>query len=143
MYSLKENYLGEIFKMEVGQISTFFNKTGKYIGEITACYPEHFLVKTLAVLKHPMQGDLHHPKETDVPFFHERKALAFREQTNIPLKMVKPFDGEVPDYNVSLYDAFNKLYDELTSAESAFNRKCLECLRNIQKEYELMYSINW
>ncbi|MBB2482857.1 kinase-associated lipoprotein B [Bacillus sp. APMAM] len=127
--------------MQTGEIVTFFNKTGKYVGEITACHPDRYLVKTLAVLKHPIQGDLHHPKETDVPFFHERKALAFREQTNIPLKMVKPFDGEVPDYSKSLQDAFNKLYDELMSANTPFSLKSIECLENILKEYETMYSI--
>ncbi|MBS4173927.1 kinase-associated lipoprotein B [Bacillus sp. FJAT-49736] len=129
--------------MEIGQIVTFFNKTGKYVGEITACYSDRYLVKTLAVLKHPMQGDLHHPKETEVAFFHERKALAYREQTNIPLKMVKPYEGDVPDYSESLQDAFHKLYGELNSEENAFNRKSIECLNSIQKEYAAMYSINW
>ncbi|MGV3466988.1 MAG: kinase-associated lipoprotein B [Heyndrickxia sp.] len=127
--------------MQTGEFVTFFNKTGKYVGEITACHPDRYLVKTLAVLKHPMQGDLHHPKETDVAFFHERKALAYREQTNIPLKMVKPFDGEVPDYAESLQDAFNKFYRELESANTPFNQKSIECLDSILKEYELMYSI--
>ncbi|PKR83858.1 kinase-associated lipoprotein B [Heyndrickxia camelliae] len=127
--------------MQTGEIVTFFNKTGKYVGEITACHPDRYLVKTLAVLKHPMQGDLHHPKETDVAFFHERKALAYREQTNIPLKMVKPFDGEVPDYTESLRDAFNKLYSELKSSDTPFNQRSIECLDNILKEYESMYSL--
>lgn len=53
--------------------SNLFNKTGKYIGEITGIYPDHYVVRTLAVLKHPMQGDLHHPKETDVAFFTKEK----------------------------------------------------------------------
>ncbi len=127
--------------MQTGEIVTFFNKTGKYVGEITACHPDRYLVKTLAVLKHPMQGDLHHPKETDVAFFHERKALAYREQTNIPLKMVKPFDGDVPDYTESLRDAFNKLYSELKSSDTPFNQRSIECLDNILKEYESMYSL--
>lgn len=129
--------------MELEQIVTFFNKTGKYIGEITGIYPDHYVVRTLAVLKHPMQGDLHHPKETDVAFFHERKALAYREQSNIPLKMVKPYDGDVPKYNDSLKQSVEKMINDLTAEETDFNAKSIESLRSIQREYELMYTITW
>lgn len=129
--------------MERGQTVTFFNKTGKYIGEITDIYPDHYVVRTLSVLKHPMQGDLHHPKETDVAFFHERKALAFREQSNIPLKMVKPYDGDVPHYNESLIQAVDKLRNELLKENTDFHIKSLECLKSIQREYELMYNLKW
>ena len=97
--------------LQVGDKVTAIYKTGKYIGEITDIRSEHILVKILAVSKHPMQGDLHHPKDADVPFFHERKALSFREQANIPKKMVKPFEEEVPNYEASLKAAVNKLKD--------------------------------
>lgn len=127
--------------MEEGNFVTFFYKTGKYIGEVTAIHPDRYVVRTLAVLKHPMQGDLHHPKEVDVAFFHERKALAYREQSNIPLKMVKPFDGEVPGYPESLKTAFEKMYDDLSSNNTEFNRKCMEAMDGIKREYELMYSL--
>ncbi|PTY78549.1 kinase [Heyndrickxia sporothermodurans] len=129
--------------MELEQIVTFFNKTGKYIGEITGIYPDHYVVRTLAVLKHPMQGDLHHPKETDVAFFHERKALAYREQSNIPLKMVKPYEGDVPNYNDSLKQSVEKMLNDLTAKKSEFNIKSIESLKSIQREYELMYGIKW
>ncbi|KYD07495.1 kinase-associated lipoprotein B [Heyndrickxia sporothermodurans] len=129
--------------MELEQIVTFFNKTGKYIGEITGIYPDHYVVRTLAVLKHPMQGDLHHPKETDVAFFHERKALAYREQSNIPLKMVKPYEGDVPNYNDSLKQSVEKMLNDLTAKKSEFNIKSIESLKSIQREYELMYNIKW
>lgn len=129
--------------MELEQIVTFFNKTGKYIGEITGIYPDHYVVRTLAVLKHPMQGDLHHPKETDVAFFHERKALAYREQSNIPLKMVKTYEGDVPNYNDSLKQSVEKMLNDLTAEESDFNVKSIESLKSIQREYELMYNIKW
>lgn len=75
---------------EIGTIVKGFYKTGAYIGEVTDVRPNHYLVKIKAVLTHPAQGDLHHPKQADVPFFHERRALAFGEQTNIPHQMVKP-----------------------------------------------------
>ncbi|MED1205923.1 kinase-associated lipoprotein B [Heyndrickxia acidicola] len=127
--------------MNIGQTVTFFYKTGKYIGEITQSFPDRYVVKTLAVLTHPKQGDLHNPKETDVPFFHERKALAYREQANIPIKMVKAYDKDIPDYNDSLKTAFTALKSELLSEETEFNQRSLECLSGIKKEYELMYVI--
>ncbi|TYR73833.1 kinase [Rossellomorea vietnamensis] len=124
-----------------GDIVTALYKTGKYIGEVTDSRPGVYVVKVLAVLKHPRQGDLHNPKEVDVPLFHERKALAFRERANIPEKMVKPFEGDIPEYNESLSSTFNELKKQLASEESAFAAKSLETLESIRREYELMYSI--
>ncbi|MBS4178579.1 kinase-associated lipoprotein B [Lederbergia citrea] len=130
--------------MEIGQIVTAFNKTGKYIGEITNVRQDTYTVRILSVLTHPKQGDLHNPNQVDVPFFHERKALAFREQANIPLKMVKPFEGQVPNYNDSLKAAVEKLSGELESKpEDAYYIRSLEALRGVIKEYELMYSIKF
>lgn len=40
---------------ETGSIVKGFYKTGVYIGEITACRPQHYLVKVKAVLTHPAQ----------------------------------------------------------------------------------------
>ena len=51
---------------ETGSIVKGFYKTGVYIGEITACRLQHYLVKVKAVLTHPAQGDLHHPKQADL-----------------------------------------------------------------------------
>ncbi|MGD7025240.1 kinase-associated lipoprotein B [Rossellomorea vietnamensis] len=124
-----------------GDIVTALYKTGKYIGEVTDSRPGVYVVKVLAVLKHPRQGDLHNPKEVDVPLFHERKALAFRERANIPEKMVKPFEGDIPEYNESLSSTFNELKEQLASEDSAFAAKSLETLESIRREYELMYSI--
>ena len=56
-------------------------KTGEYIGELVTITDQKSLVKILAVLKHPTQGDLHHPLEVDGVFFHQRRALAFQEKT--------------------------------------------------------------
>ncbi|MCR2823146.1 kinase-associated lipoprotein B [Lederbergia panacisoli] len=130
--------------MYVGQIVTAFNKTGKYIGEITAVNQETYTVRCLAVLIHPRQGDLHNPNEADVPFFHERKALAFREQANIPLKMVKPYDDEVLDYKESLISAVQKLQTQLEAkSDDAYSIKSLQALDGVKKEYALMYSIRF
>lgn len=128
--------------MEVGQIVKAFNKTGTYIGEITDSRPETYTVRMLAVLTHPRQGDLHNPNQVDVPFFHERKALAFREQANIPLNMVHPFEGEIPHYPDSLQDAVRKLAEKLKAKpEDPFSIRSLEALNGVIKEYELMYAM--
>jgi kinase-associated protein B len=125
----------DLDSLQVGDTVTAIYKTGKYIGEITDIRPEHFLVKVLAVLKHPMQGDLHHPKDADVPFFHERKALAHREQANIPKKMVKPFVEDVPDYESSLKIALQILKEELTKDSSPWAVQSLKNIEVLQTEY--------
>ncbi len=123
-------------EFKIGDKVTAFNKTGKYIGEITDIRPQNYLVRVLAVLKHPMQGDLHNPKETDVAFFHERKALAYREQTNIPIKMVKPFEGDIPDYQESLKIALDKMKQELLEvASSPWGQQSLKNIESLEKDY--------
>ncbi len=69
---------------ETGSIVKGFYKTGVYIGEITACRPRHYLVKVKAVLTHPAQGTFI-IKTGGCAVFHERRALAYGEQTNIPI----------------------------------------------------------
>ena len=50
----------------IGDLVIAHYKTGKYVGEITNIRSNGYIVvKILAVLKHPMQGDLHHPKQTE------------------------------------------------------------------------------
>lgn len=121
--------------LHIGQPVTAIYKTGKYIGEITDIRPEHYLVRVLAVIKHPIQGDLHHPKDVEVAFFHERKALSYREQANIPKKMVKPFDEEIPDYVSSLKIAVHTMKDELRRDSSPWAEKSLANIESLEKEY--------
>ncbi|MBM7580518.1 kinase-associated lipoprotein B [Jeotgalibacillus terrae] len=120
-----------------------FYKTGAYIGEVDQVHTDVQVIKIKGVLKHPEQGDLHNPKQTEVPFFHERKALAFNERANIPTSMVKPYDGELIDYNESLIQAVQKLEEKLQSEETDFNSKCLEALNGVKREYELMYNLTF
>lgn len=122
-------------ELNIGDKVTGIYKTGKYIGEITDIRPQSYLVRVLAVLKHPTQGDLHHPKEVDGVFFQERRALAYREQTNVPLKMVKPFTEEIPDYQVSLQDAIEKMRAELLSKNTQWAEKSLMNLKSLEKDY--------
>lgn len=122
-------------ELNIGDKVTAIYKTGKYIGEITERRPQHYLVRVLAVAKHPMQGDLHNPKDAEVGFFHERKALSFREQANITEKMVKPFYGEIPDYVDSLRDATSKLRTELEADNSPWANQSLRNLDSLEKDY--------
>ncbi|MDQ0229795.1 kinase-associated lipoprotein B [Metabacillus malikii] len=122
-------------EFKIGDIVTGIYKTGKYIGEITAIKPMHYLVKVKAVLKHPQQGDLHNPKQADVELFHERRALALNEQTNIPKKMVKCYEGTVPDYNTSLRDSLQHLMNELEDLDTEWATRSLQHLSQLEKDY--------
>jgi kinase-associated protein B len=122
-------------ELNIGDYVTAFYKTGKYIGEITDLRGENYLVRVLAVAKHPMQGDIHTGKDADVPFFHERRALAYREQANMPKKMVKPYEGEIPEYIDSLRDAVTKAKEELTAEGSAWAEKSLRNFESLEKDY--------
>ncbi|MBM6618723.1 kinase-associated lipoprotein B [Bacillus suaedaesalsae] len=123
--------------LQIGDIVRAPYKTGVYIGEITNVRPEHYLVKVKAVLKHPAQGDLHNPKQVGMGFFHERKALAEHEQTNILKGMVKPYEGEIPNYKISLTDSLRKLRCDLDSEQSEWATLCLEKVETLEKEYKL------
>ncbi|MCU4991807.1 kinase-associated lipoprotein B [Bacillus cereus] len=122
---------------EIGEIVTGIYKTGKYIGEVTNSRPGSYVVKVLAVLKHPVQGDLHNVKQADVPFFHERRALAFREQTNIPEQMVKKYEGEIPEYTDSLKLALETQMNSFSEDDSPFAVRSLETLEQLKKDYKL------
>ncbi|TFE03768.1 kinase-associated lipoprotein B [Jeotgalibacillus salarius] len=120
-----------------------FYKTGAYIGEVDQVHTDHQVIKIKAVIKHPQQGDLHNPNQVDVPFFHERKALAFNERANIPGNMIKPHDEDPGDYNESLIQAVLKMEEKLKSEDTPFNQKCLEALQGVKREYELMYNLKF
>jgi kinase-associated protein B len=122
-------------ELQIGEMVTGIYKTGKYIGEITEVRPQHYLVRVLAVVKHPMQGDLHSPKDADVLIFHERKALAYREQTNIPKQMVKPYKEIVPDYQESLKEAVEKMKADLTQNLTPWAEMSLKSIASLEKDY--------
>lgn len=57
----------------------FSHKTGSYGVTIVEENGDDVLVKVEQVIKHPKQGDLHNPTETEGVFFHDRKALSHFE----------------------------------------------------------------
>ncbi|MGM9929217.1 MAG: kinase-associated lipoprotein B [Bacillus sp. (in: firmicutes)] len=121
--------------IQIGDIVTAIYKTGKYIGEVTGERESTYLVKILAVLKHPIQGDLHNPKQTDVAMFHTRRALAYCEQTNVPKNMVKSYVNEIPDYIHSLQTALETMKQELEHDERAWSKKSLEAIQELENDY--------
>ena len=56
-------------------------------------------------------------------FSMKRKALAYREQTPVPKNMTKPFDDDIPDYQTSLEEAYDKLRNDLEQDDFIRNEK--------------------
>ncbi|CAM3753544.1 kinase-associated lipoprotein B [Alkalicoccus chagannorensis] len=125
--------------MQTGDQVRCTYKTGKYIGRIHELRRDgvQAVVEILAVDRHPIQGDLHQPNKTDVPLFHERKALSFREKANIPLKQIKPHEGEIPEYDRSLQEAVAAYEQELEEKDSAFAEACLQTLHRVKADYRI------
>ena len=121
----------------IGATVTAKYKSGEYYGEVIDLRPEkrQAVVKVTAVKRHPVQGDLHHPNETEVPLFHERKALSKFEKANIPINTVKPFSGEVPGYESSLKEAVDIQKNELREKNTAWAAKALETLETVEQSY--------
>lgn len=119
--------VGDLVKAEV--------RSGQYIGEVMELGGPRALVKVLAVLKHPEQGDLHNPYNPDVPMFHERRALSYTEKTTVPLRDIVRYAGSVPDYGDSLRAAAAAEIAALDRLQR-WAAKGLEQMLELQKEYK-------
>jgi kinase-associated protein B len=119
----------------IGDYVTFPYKTGKYIGEVLEVNSDKSLVKVHAVLKHPLQGDLHAPKQAEATFFHERKALAYQEKVRLFHSLIHKYDEDIPVYKKSLLDAFDSYKRELQQLDDERSRMSIHCLDNLSKEY--------
>ncbi|MBD2847831.1 kinase [Paenibacillus sp. IB182496] len=109
-------------------------KSGVYVGEVTEWSGARAVVKVLAVLKHPEQGDLHHPYDPDVPMFHERRALSYTEKALAPARDLQPHTGAVPDYKESLQRALQQELAALDKLER-WAARGLEQLQRLKNEY--------
>lgn len=122
--------------MEIGSVVKARYKTGSYVGKIKEERGKFYLVEILAVLKHPQQGDLHHPKETEDVFFHERRALSQHEKANIPKTAVSEFADEVPEYSASLRTALQQLRNDLKEqSASRYQELALTNVDTLEKDY--------
>lgn len=121
---------------EQGTIVKAHYKSGIYIGEVVEDRNRFYLVKILAVEKHPMQGDLHNPGKTEGVFFHQRKALSYNEKANIQKEAVHYYEGsEVPDYEDSLKYSVEKLKAKLTRRDTEFNAHAVKQLEDLEHQY--------
>ncbi|MBG9772076.1 sporulation phosphorelay system protein KapB [Brevibacillus laterosporus] len=124
--------------LQLGDIVTVRHRTGEYISEIIELTPSKALVKTLAVITHPTQGDLHNLYETNVPLFHQRKAMAFLEKVYVPTAVLRPYLGEsVPTYLESLHQALHKIEEQLRERDDEYANLALHQLTQLRNEYFL------
>jgi kinase-associated protein B len=109
-------------------------KSGEYIGEIVEMTRSKAAVKVLAVLKHPAQGDLHHPYEVDGVLFLQRKALSYQEIALMPQYSLFAYSGEVPEYRESLLTA---LEAEMAMCRklAQWGQRSLQELEQLAQEY--------
>lgn len=124
---MKQISLGTIVK-------TRYN-SGEYIGEVIEDRGNFLLVEIQAVLKHPDQGDLHHPGQADGVAFHERKALAYREKCNARKRHTERFNHTVPTYEISLKEAISEIKESLRKESSAYSIRSLQKIADLEKYY--------
>ena len=124
-------------EVQEGQLYAVAYKSGEYVGEFVerSANSPRAVVQIKAVLRHPEQGDLHHPYEADVPLFHQRKASAYGEYVLVPLQALRPYAGDVPGYAESLAAAWRRQYGELAERGDAWAERSLLELEQLRREY--------
>jgi kinase-associated protein B len=120
----------------IGDVVHAEYKTGEYAGEVVELRPPFAIVKILAVLKHPTQGDLHNPMEVAVPLFHQRRALSYQEKARVPLSQMAPYKWNIPDYSESLRSALGQQIEELEKTLE-WAKRSLDELVSLKSEYKL------
>ncbi|WP_202079821.1 kinase-associated lipoprotein B [Caldalkalibacillus salinus] len=120
---------------EVGTVVQAVYKTGVYVGEIIEVRSSKAVVKILAVLKHPTQGDLHQPYQANVDMFHQRKALAYQEKALVPHPHLRTFSGDTPAYEASLAKAVDEEIEALQQRDDQWAQQCVHQLEALKKEY--------
>ncbi|MBW5448403.1 kinase [Cohnella sp. CFH 77786] len=123
-------------KMIPGAIVKMAYKTGEYIGETVESDGRRLLVKVLAVLAFPTQGDLHSPYDPDAPMFHERKAAAYTEKVWVPESAAERYTGAIPAYRESLEMALGVEMERMDRLKR-WAERCLGNLAELRKDYGL------
>jgi kinase-associated protein B len=109
-------------------------KTGDYVGEVIDRDDRRALVKVLAVLQHPTQGDLHSSYDPDPAMFHERRALSYTEKVWVPIQAALPYTGAIPEYRESLHTALGVEMERIDRLKR-WSERCLEQLETLRKDY--------
>ncbi len=115
-------------------VKTRYN-SGTYIGEVLEDRRNFLLIKVLAILEHPTQGDLHNPGQVNDVAFHERKALAFEEKMNARKRDTNKYEGEIPEYAHSLKTAVENLKKQLQALDSEFGKLSLSRINDLEEHY--------
>ncbi|MFD1851202.1 sporulation phosphorelay system protein KapB [Oceanobacillus bengalensis] len=127
-------------EVSIGEIIKAHYHSGTYIGEVKEDRGRTCLIEVLAVIKHPMQGDIHNPGEVENVFFHERKALYFHEKMNVKKPAVHLFTEVIPSYGESLKQAVQTYKEKLLKEDTAYNKKALSTLEQLEdKDYKKKY----
>ncbi|WP_010095002.1 sporulation phosphorelay system protein KapB [Ornithinibacillus scapharcae] len=121
--------------LSIGDLVQAPYKSGIYVGEIIEEKQDKYLLKINAVLKHPMQGDLHHPKQVENVVFHERKALSQFEKVYVLKGVITPFKESNIDYGISLKEAVETYRAQLASKDTTFNNQALKALEIVESSY--------
>jgi len=121
--------------LEIGDHVHIEYNSAQYVGEFVEDRGNFALVKVLAVLKHPEQGDLHNPGQVEGVAFFERKALTHRELVNARKRTLKSFEGTVPGYDDSLKEAYYTLREKLEQEDTDFNKLSLARLADVYEHY--------
>lgn len=109
--------------------------SGTYVGEVLEQRGNFFLVKVLAVLVHPTQGDLHSRGQVEGVAFHERKALAFQEKMNATRRNTQLYIGEIPDYIESLKLSVSEMKEKLQQEDTPFNQLSLQRIADLEEHF--------
>lgn len=111
-------------------------KTGEYICRyIEDRHERDAVVEVLGVRRHPTQGDLHSPNQVEVALFHQRKALAHHEKAVVHISGLTPYEGDVPDYNISLREALDEKLNKLNERDDEWAKRSIEQLHDLEKHY--------
>lgn len=117
----------------------FSHKTGSYGVTIKEDNDNQVLVQIEQVIKHPKQGDLHHPNEVEGVFFHERKALSHYEKRYTKRSQLREFNVDKLNYEDSLQQAITNLEQQLKEDDSEHARLSLENLNQLKEDYSIQY----
>ena len=119
------------------------HKTGIYIVEHLETRQNGELVQVINVITHPTQGDLHNRNEVENVFFHERRALSYKEKRIVDKNLLKPYEDDVLSYEDSLRNAINKMEEKLKREDNAFNKQSLLMLQNLKADYAKQYKADF
>lgn len=128
-------------EIKVGSIVETDYNSGIYIGKIIEDRGNSWLIEVQAISKHPTQGDLHNPEQTEGVAFHERKALGPREKLNGRKRKTYLYSSDVPNYVDSLKDSYAKLTSELEARNDNYGKLALDRLADLDAAfYQKIYN---